>query len=1029
LTLACPSVLRPAVLRSLTLFSMRRPAPLSRPPMLVTVVSKDEEPSPGDAGGDSGVICGTSVSDGLMVRTESLQGCSVSREAFRAENIVSSPRKLFIRPSWLIALLEELADRGLRNKSRSKSSSSSYASSYSDLFPEAADFFISNAPHDNKFIVDEWRPTGGVSPIPSLFSLVKISTKLNFAVCTPAKFVNDFIVVDEFSSRYRVNINIGNVSLFGCLAMGEVHTRCKQTRCDGWSVAGQDDEFWCAESEVDAVRGDVAVLDDSWPESEALTVTQAGEGYLDRWLCGGGWVELRRQHLRGIEASVASRQAPKRSSRLQRSAEDRHERASGDWMSTADVADGVRRASQYCARAGPKLSDESPKTGNATTGEGGSCRNRSMGRKLSSDRKACGRAVGAPASSNTSPIIQSSTHPHKPQRVHAPQSEYRFTPSIFSGVRYRSWEPFGNSYLVLVSDTVPSSRSSTLFFTQPRSLLGSLLRVALQSTQSRIAFGARYRLQGTVEFMLCVASSLPSDPWPKFALSCYTILFRAEAWAGCQSRYLALTAAQHPHDLLRSLASRLWLWTRGPTLTADQCNNVVRYRCCMCRLRLNFWLAFSLLTFYPICRSLLSLHLHRETSPLASGRTSVRNHVVGKLPVSMCGFWNLSSVNVNGLLRNYETRASLHKRDRSSPHLQNGVHPNIPQRAHGLYNTRGIHITSAEKYLEIIEPHVCLILSGTVCSMLDQLPVLNMADWKGLNSLCEEINIQELSHSWRWWHLPESQPDVLGTVENASLTEFLGRRRGRSCTVVVGSLFCAWNTALLLLVVLPVHSCVGFVSSVCGVWILSILLVILGIGLSVVRCASGPGTHGCSSGMSGCGRGSASITTSVTSAIAAVSTAVSTTSISASIAAVAIAVAVAATVSTVAIIVTATTSTSAAARAALLELLGHYDKYMDSSLSCPEPPWPTTWARRLKPGMGSRSTGIFSSGHLRYGCVNYKSTVLGFENDLHDPWNLSRPALVLCDGNVSRLQDWVGPASLARQSQPQPSRGHLWWCW
>jgi hypothetical protein len=207
--------------------------------------------------------------------------------------------------------------------------------------------------------------------------------------------------------------------------------------------------------------------------------------------------------------------------------------------------------------------------------------------------------------------------------------------------------------------------------------------------------------------------------------------------------------------------------------------------------------------------------------------------------------------------------------------------------------------------------------------MLDQLAVLNMADWKGLNSLCEEINIQELSHSWRWWHRVVT---TTGWWRRRSLIicwgwRSLGRRRGRSCTVVVGSLFCAWNTALLLLVVLPVHSCVGFVSSVCGVWILSILLVILGIGLSVVRCASGPGTHGCSSGMSGCGRGSASITTSVTSAIAAVSTAVSTTSISASIAAVAIAVAVAATVSTVAIIVTAATSTSAAARAALLELL------------------------------------------------------------------------------------------------------------
>lgn len=68
--LSSPSVLRPAVLRSLTLFNMRRPAPLRRPPMLVTVVSKDDEASPGDAGGDSLVICGVSVSAGLMVRTE-----------------------------------------------------------------------------------------------------------------------------------------------------------------------------------------------------------------------------------------------------------------------------------------------------------------------------------------------------------------------------------------------------------------------------------------------------------------------------------------------------------------------------------------------------------------------------------------------------------------------------------------------------------------------------------------------------------------------------------------------------------------------------------------------------------------------------------------------------------------------------------------------------------------------------------------------------------------------------------------------
>jgi hypothetical protein len=58
-----------------------------------------------------------------------------------------------------------------------------------------------------------------------------------------------------------------------------------------------------------------------------------------------------------------------------------------------------------------------------------------------------------------------------------------------------------------------------------------------------------------------------------------------------------LTAAQHSHDLLRSLASRLWLWTRGPTLDADQCINVVRYRCCRLQPAVELLLALSLLPF------------------------------------------------------------------------------------------------------------------------------------------------------------------------------------------------------------------------------------------------------------------------------------------------------------------------------------------------------------------------------------------------------------------------------------------------
>ncbi|KAH0357788.1 hypothetical protein KCU83_g181, partial [Aureobasidium melanogenum] len=279
------------------------------------------------------------------------------------------------------------------------------------------------------------------------------------------------------------------------------------------------------------------------------------------------------------------------------------------------------------------------------------------------------------------------------------------------------------------------------------------------------------------------------------------------------------------------------------------------------------------------------------------------------------------------------------------------------------------------------------------------------------------------------------------------------------------SLFCAWNTALLLLVVLPVHSCVGFVSSICGVWILSILLVVLGIGLSVVRCGSGSGTHGCSSGVSGCGRGSASITTSITSAIAAVSTAISTTSISASIAAVTITVAIATTVSTVAIVVATTTSASAAARAALLELLilganigQEIETELFGTLNLVGVRATIHGLITLVSGIvlhETRSTALnldaassllldmFDIGAaLAYNLGTEVEARNGLEihrnfllwpftlwNDLHDPWNLSRPALALYDGNVSRLRDLVGPASLALQSQLQPSRGHLWWCW
>jgi hypothetical protein len=57
--------------------------------------------------------------------------------------------------------------------------------------------------------------------------------------------------------------------------------------------------------------------------------------------------------------------------------------------------------------------------------------------------------------------------------------------------------------------------------------------------------------------------------------------------------------------LLRSLASRLWLWTRGPTLDADQCINVARYRCC----RLQAAAVELLLALFLLPRSLRILIL------------------------------------------------------------------------------------------------------------------------------------------------------------------------------------------------------------------------------------------------------------------------------------------------------------------------------------------------------------------------------------------------------------------------------------
>ncbi|KAH0358192.1 hypothetical protein KCU83_g179, partial [Aureobasidium melanogenum] len=173
-----------------------------------------------------------------------------------------------------------------------------------------------------------------------------IATKLNFAVCTPTEFVNDFIVVDEFSSRYRININIGNNPC----------SSGPRSDCSGGTLG------------VNKPGVTAGVLLGRMMSFGAQSRRVFGSS-IERRRRRAGRLQLR--HWRGLSGQQAASAGDRSECRLEVGFK------ANDWMSTADVADGVRRASQYCARAGPKLSDESPKTGNATTGEGGSCRSQS----------------------------------------------------------------------------------------------------------------------------------------------------------------------------------------------------------------------------------------------------------------------------------------------------------------------------------------------------------------------------------------------------------------------------------------------------------------------------------------------------------------------------------------------------------------------------------------------------------------------------------------------------------------------------
>jgi len=135
-----------------------------------------------------------------------------------------------------------------------------------------------------------------------------------------------------------------------------------------------------------------------------------------------------------------------------------------------------------------------------------------------------------------------------------------------------------------------------------------------------------------------------------------------------------------------------------------------------------------------------------------------------------------------------------------------------------------------------------------------------------------------------------------------------------SAGLIARSLFCAWDTGLLLLIVLPVHSCVGLVASIRGVWVLSVLLVVLSVRLGIVGCACGCGTH------RRCGLRILSVTSvvailSITS-ISGVSTTISSASIPPVVAVIAIAV-IAATISMTVVIPTINIS----ARGPFFELL------------------------------------------------------------------------------------------------------------
>lgn len=100
----------------------------------------------------------------------------------------------------------------------------------------------------------------------------------------------------------------------------------------------------------------------------------------------------------------------------------------------------------------------------------------------------------------------------------------------------------------------------------------------------------------------------------------------------------------------------MWLWTRGPTLDADQCINVVRYRCCRLRPAVELLLALSLLPFVDrrgLSHPFHSLNLAAAITftpmrcrwDIASSRLTWRHDAlldracVCAILRSICGFW------------------------------------------------------------------------------------------------------------------------------------------------------------------------------------------------------------------------------------------------------------------------------------------------------------------------------------------------------------------------------------------------------